>query len=111
MNRSTDYSRADYLDYYVHSHYQFGLATPLADYYQNYLDLEGGRELATLFGVNSIAADNISELRFDSVEDYLLSDVIREIGPAAGADEERFVDRKICQSFSMDVLLDTRVYL
>lgn len=110
MYRSADYSRADYLDYYVHSHYQFGLATPLADYYQNYLDLEGGRELATLFGVNSIDADNISELRFDSVEDYLFSDVIREVGPAAGADEERFVDRKICQSFSMDVLLDTRVY-
>lgn len=110
MYRHADYSRADYLDYYVHSHYQFGLATPLADYYQNYLDLEGGRELAVLFGVNSIDADNISELHFDSVEDYLFSDVIREIGPAAIADEEHFVNRKICQSFSMDVLLDTRVY-
>jgi hypothetical protein len=108
MYRRDDYSRADYLDYYVHSHYQFGLASPLADYYQNYLDLEGGRELAQLFGLNSIEADNISELRFDSVEDYLYSDIIRKIGPAASADEELFVNRKLCQSFSMDVLLDTR---
>ena len=110
MYRRRDYSRADYLDYYVHSHYQFGLVTPLADYYQNYLDQEGGRELAELFGVSAMAADNISELRFNNVEDYIFSDVIREIGPAAGADEELFVDRRICQSFSMDVLQDTRDY-
>jgi hypothetical protein len=108
MYRRDDYSRADYLDYYVHSHYQFGLASPLADYYQNYLDLEGGRELAQLFGLDCIEADSISELRFDSVQDYLYSDIIREIGPKASADEELFVNREICQSFSMDVLLDTR---
>jgi hypothetical protein len=110
MYRRQDYNRADYLDYYVHSHYQFGVATPLADYYQYYLDQEGGQNLAELFGVKAMAADNISELRFDKVEDYLFSDVIREVGPAAGADEELFVDREICQSFSMDVLLDTRIY-
>ena len=38
MYRHTDFSRADYLDYYVHIHSRFGLASPLADYYQNYLD-------------------------------------------------------------------------
>lgn len=110
MVRRADYSRADYLDYYVHSHYQFGLATPLADYYQNYLDHKGGRELVELFGINAMAADNISELRFDNVEDYLSSDVVREIAPAAEADEKLFVNRAVCQSFTMDVLLDTRVY-
>jgi hypothetical protein len=108
MYRRANFLRADYLDYYVHSHSRFGLASPLADYYQNYLDQEGGRELAQLFGLNSLEADSISELRFDSVQDYLYSDIIREIGPKAAADEELFVDRKRCQSFSMDVLLDTR---
>lgn len=110
MYRRGDYSRADYLDYYVHSHYQFGVVTPLADYYQNYLDQEGGRELAALFGIQPMAADNISELRFDNLEDYLFSDAIREIAPAAEADEKCFVDRAVCQSFTMDVLCDTRVY-
>jgi hypothetical protein len=110
MYRLGRFSRSDYLDYYVHSHYRFGVATPLADYYQNYLDAQAGRELAQVFGVNSLEADNISELRFDSVETYLFSDIIREVGPAASADEALFVDRERCQSFSMDVLLDTGIY-
>lgn len=110
MFRGEDYSRADYLDYYIHSHYRFGVATPLADYYQNYLDQEGGRELAVLFGVNALDADNISELRFECLEDYLFSDVIGEIAPEAAADEELFVNRDRCQSFSMDVILDSRPY-
>ncbi len=108
MYRRTDFSRADYLDYYVHSHSRFGLASPLADYYQNYLDEDAGRVLAQLFGLNFVEADSISELRFENVEDYLHSDIIREIGPQASADEALFVNRLRCQSFSMDVLLDTR---
>lgn len=110
MYRRPDYSCSDYLDYYVHSHYRFGLATPLADYVQNYLDAQGGREFAALCGIETLDADNISELRFDTVEEYLSSDVIREVGPAASEDEELFVDRRRCQSFSMDVVLDTRDY-
>jgi hypothetical protein len=108
MVRRADFSYADYLDYYVHSHSQFGLASPLADYYQNYLDHEAGQDMARLFGFNAVEADSISELRFDRVEDYLYSDTIRQIGPQASADEELFVDRLRSQSFSMDVLLDTR---
>jgi hypothetical protein len=107
MYRRADFSRADYLDYYVHRHSRFGLASPLADYYQNYLDEDGGQALAQQFGLNCLAADSISELRFASVEDYLYSDIVREIGPQASADEELFVNRPRCQSFSMDVVLDT----
>jgi hypothetical protein len=110
MYRRPDYGRSDYLDYYVHSHCRFGLATPLADYFQNYLDPEGARELAALCGIGTLDADNISELRFDSVEDYLSSAVIREVGPAAAEDETLFVDRARCQGFSMNVLQDTRDY-
>jgi hypothetical protein len=108
MVRRADFSHADYLDYYVHSHSRFGLASALADYYQNYLDHEAGEDMARLFGFNPVEADSISELRFDRVEDYLYSDPIRQIGPQASADEELFVDRLRSQSFSMDVLLDTR---
>ncbi len=110
MYRLPHFTRADYLDYYVHSHSRFGVATPLADYYQNYLDQEASRELAKQFGVNPVEADSISELRFESVEAYLFSDIVRQIGPAASDDEKLFVNRPLCQSFSMDVLLDTRTY-
>ncbi len=110
MYRREDFNRADYLDYYTNSHYQFGIATPLADYYQNYVDIESSAELAKLLGVQAIAADNISELRFDNIETYLFSDTIREVGPAAAIDEAKFVNRDVCQSFSMDVHTDTRHY-
>lgn len=110
MYRRDDYSRSDYLDYYTHHHYQFGVKTPLADYYQNYINPDTTQALASLFGLKPIEADNISELRFDDLEKYLFSDVIREVGPEASLDEEKFVNRAISRSFSMGVLLDTRQY-
>lgn len=110
MYRRDDYSRSDYLDYYVHSHYQFGVTTPLADYYHNYIAPGDTQALASQLGIHPIKADNISELRFDDLEKYLFSDAVREIGPKATADEEKFVNREISRSFSMDVLLDTRQY-
>ena len=110
MVRRHDFSQADYLDYYVHSHSRFGVATPLADYYQNYIDAQAGVRLAEALGLKPVIADSISELRFLRLEDYLSSDVIAEIGPAASVDEERFVDRVASQSFTMDVVQDTRAY-
>jgi hypothetical protein len=107
MRRRADFSRADYFDYYTHHHYRFGVATPLADYYQGYADPEGTAAWAERLGVRAIPADNLSELRFDDVAAYLGSDVIAEVGPAAAADEEGFVDRASSVSFSMRVLLDT----
>lgn len=107
MVRKKGYSRADYLDYYSNSHYRFGVATPLADYYQNYIDEQATTAAAGLFGFQPVAADNFSELRFDDINAYLHSAVTQEVGPAAGADEALFVDRKKCQSFSMDVLFDS----
>ena len=77
MYRREDFNRADYMDYYINNHYQFGVATPLADYYQNYVDFEGSAALAELLGVQAIAADNISELRFDKIDAYVFSDTIR----------------------------------
>jgi hypothetical protein len=61
MYRRADFNHADYLDYYSNQHYRFGIATPLADYYQNYIDLEGSAETAGYFGLQPIVADNISE--------------------------------------------------
>lgn len=110
MARRQDFSQADYLDYYVHSHSRFGVASPLADYYQNYIDARAGVRLAGMLGLKPVIAESISELRFLRLEDYLSSDVIAEIGPAASVDEERFVDRAASQSFTMDVVQDTREY-
>ncbi len=110
MVRRQDFSQADYLDYYVHSHSRFGVATPLADYYQNYIDAPAGVRLAEVFGLKPVIAHSISELRFLRLKDYLSSDVVAEIGPAASVDEERFVDRPASQSFTMDVVQDTRDY-
>jgi len=110
MYRLAHFTRADYLDYYVHHHARFGTVTPLSDYFQNYLDLEASRDLAKQFAMRPLEADSISELRFNSAEAYMSSDIIRDVGPAATADEERFVDRARGQGFSMEVLLDTRVY-
>lgn len=110
MYRRQDFSRADYMDYYCNSHYRFGIASPLAEYHQNYVDIESSTEISQIFDFQIVKADNISELRFDDIDAYLFSDVIRKVGPAAAIDEEKFVNRSICQSFSMDVLLDTRDY-
>ena len=60
MYRRDDYSSSDYLDYYPHHHYQFGVTTPLADYYQNYINPDTTQALASLFGLQAIEADNIS---------------------------------------------------
>lgn len=51
-----------------------------------------------------------TELRFDDIDKYVFSDTIRDIATAAAIDEAKFVNRNICQSFSMDVILDTRHY-
>lgn len=111
MFRRAEFNQADYKDYYINIHAQFGVGSPLADYYQNYVEAEASVTLADSLGVQAITADSVSELRFDDIEAYMFSDlVVKEVGPAATADAAIFVELAKCQSFSMDVLLDTRRY-
>lgn len=107
MYRREDFGRADYLDYYTHHHYQFGIKTPLIDYYQTYISHESTAELADLLGVNAIDAENISEMHLDSMDAFLSTDVMAEIGPAAAEDEARFVDRGNSTSFTMEVIYNS----
>ncbi|MFK7974678.1 MAG: hypothetical protein AB8C02_00990 [Halioglobus sp.] len=109
MARAKHFSPSDYLDYYMNSHYRFGVVTPLANYIQNYVDAPTTTALASRLGMQAITFDNFSELQFDDINAYLQCDAILEAGPAASRDEALFVDRKQCQSFSMDVVFDSRV--
>ncbi len=107
MRRREDFSRTDYLDYYVHHHYHFGMDTPLVDYYQTYICNPSSMELAALLGVKAVVADNISELHLDSMEAFLGSNVMMDLGPAAAEDEAKFVDRENSTSFTLQVLQQT----
>ncbi|MCB1674724.1 MAG: EthD domain-containing protein [Halioglobus sp.] len=104
MYRRKNFSRADYLDYYAHHHYRFGMETPGVDYYQTYVCPESCAALAKLLGLEAIAADSVSELHFDDIDAFLASGVMEELGPRAVADEERFVDRGRSTSFTMTVI-------
>ncbi len=104
MYRREDFGRADYLDYYTHHHYQFGIKTPLIDYYQTYIGHESTLELADFLGLKAIDAENISEMHLDSMDAFLSTDVMADIGPAAAEDEARFVDRANSTSFTMEVI-------
>ena len=104
MYRREDFGRADYLDYYTHHHYQFGIKTPLIDYYQTYISHESTIELSNLLSINAIDAENISEMHLDNMKGFLSTDVMAEIGPMAAEDEARFVDRANSTSFTMKVI-------
>lgn len=107
MFRAGHYSPSDYLDYYMNSHARFGVVTPLANYLQNYTDAHTTQALAGRFGMQPVLADNVSELHFDNINTYLSCPEIVEAGPAASLDEELFVDRARCQSFSMNVVFNS----
>lgn len=107
MERRADFSHADYLDYYANHHCRFGLASPLADYLQNYVEPVTTQALANQLGLAPLTASSVSELRFDDVEAYLYSPPVLAIVEAAAEDEASFVDRDLSVSFSMNVLLQT----
>lgn len=109
MYRREDFGRADYLDYYTHHHYQFGIKTPLIDYYQTYISHESTVELADMLGINAIDAENISEMHLDSMDAFIEAAIVADPGLAQGAaeDEERFVDRENSTSFTMDVVYNS----
>lgn len=109
MVKADHFSSSDYLDYYMNSHYRFGIVTPLANYVQNYIDAESTAEFAAQLGMKGLPFDNFSELQFADINEYLRCEAILEAGPAASQDETLFVNRERCQSFSMDVVFDSQV--
>lgn len=106
MVRNPDFSVADYNDYYSNFHCRFGFHTPaIAGYSQNYIDQEASEGYAQSLGLDARQVTSISEMKLPSLETFLASPAMAELGPPAAADEERFVDRANSVSFCSEVVL------
>lgn len=106
MVRNPAFSAADYNDYYANFHCRFGLHTPAIEgYSQNYIDPAASAEFALSLGLKTRAVTSISEMKLPSVEAFLASSAMAELGPPAAADEARFVDRASSVSFCSQVVL------
>lgn len=104
MKRKEGFSRADYLDYYANSHFNFGMQTNGITYIQNYIDTAASEQIAENLGANSTNFDSVSEMRFSSINDFFSNNSVDSIGEQATQDELRFVDRDnsemvCCESF------------
>ena len=94
MRRKAHTTRADYLDYYFHSHSRFGLMTPnISGYTQFHVDPELSIQAATRLGLGSTRCDSVSELHLDSLESFFAGIGDGRLGAEAAADEATFVDR------------------
>lgn len=105
MQKKAGFRRADYLDYYMNSHYQFGIATPGIDYYQTYRDAEFSAELAQRWHVAVCPAENVSEMHMNDIDEVAADSVTVEVGRRAIADEEVFVDRASSRMFTMALIV------
>ena len=105
MQRRATFSQADYLDYYTHHHFGFGIVTPNIDgYSQTYIDSIASEEINAQLGFNHCPFDSISTMYMNSLDDFLNSDAIAIIGPGAIYDEEKFVDRDGSMMFMSQAL-------
>lgn len=101
MVKRDDFSRTDYLDYYVNRHATFGLETPHIDYYQTYIDEQASNSFASEFGIQAVQAINVSEMHIEDLPQFLNSGVFEDLGPKAIEDEMRFVDRENSVMFTL----------
>lgn len=111
MYPRADFLAVDYLDYYVNRHVQFGLDTPLIDYYQTYIDRAASKTCADNFNVPALDAINVSEMHIESMPEFLNSGVFEDIGPQAIADEETFVDRARSSMVSLRLIACSEHYV
>jgi hypothetical protein len=106
MRRREDFSGADYIDYYGHYHSHFGMITPgIEGYRQNLVDPEHSRRLAGETGLGWREVTSVSEMELSTMDHFLNSAAIAEVGPQAALDESRFVDRAASVMFTSRVLL------
>jgi hypothetical protein len=105
MLRREDFSTADYMDYYSNFHCRFGFHTPAIEgYSQNDIDLVASAEIASELGLGFREVTSLSELKMPSIEGFLASPAMAELGGPAEEDELRFVDRDSSISFSSEVV-------
>ena len=104
MRRRTGLSHAEYLKHYLEVHSEFGLKTPgIVGYLQLHVDLEASRRAAAAAGFGVWSVDSVSQLCFESVEEFIAAVSTSKVGPAAVADERTFVDRSHSFDFISDV--------
>ena len=106
MVRRADFSPADYSDYYLHYHKRFGMITPgIEGYSQNIIDQPSSKNLCRKAGLGFYEVTSISEMQMRDIDTFLRSPAMAEIGPEAGEDETRFVDRAASVMFCSSVVL------
>ncbi len=106
MRRRARTTSDQYLEHYVNHHAKFGLRTPgIEGYVQFHIDAAKSRALATISGLGLWAADSVSELHVESVDTMLAGFASAPtLADEAGADEERFVDRRNSVMFTSEVV-------
>jgi hypothetical protein len=107
MKRRTNLCRADYFDYYMNSHYRFGMQTRGIGYTQNYVDSEESARLAQEAGFQLLDCDSVSEMHFYSVEQFKALNTVAEMAQAAAEDEERFVERSASSMICLEPITTT----
>jgi len=106
MVRRADFSPADYCDYYLHHHKRFGMITPgIEAYSQNVIDQPSSKKLCQKSGLGFYEVTSISEMQMRDIDTFISSPAMAEIGPEAGEDEARFVDRAASVMFCSSVVL------
>ena len=105
MLKRSEFSTADYMDYYARYHSNFGIHTPgIAGYSQNDVDPEGSRLLATTLGLGYRNVTSISELKLASMSAFVANPGVMALAEPAALDEARFVDREQSIMFSSEVI-------
>jgi hypothetical protein len=106
MLKRPEFCVADYNDYYSNFHSRMGLHTPaITGYSQNYIDQSASTALASKLGLSCREVTSISELKMPSLEGFLASPAMADLGQPAAEDEARFVDRQNSVAFCSKVVL------
>jgi hypothetical protein len=106
MRRKAGTTRDRYIDYYFHHHSGFGFRTPgIVGYTQFHVDPTASSLACRRLNLGVCAADSVSELCMNSVQEFFGALRDESLGREAGADEELFVDRVNSVSFCTNTRL------
>jgi len=98
MRRKAGVSRDDYFDHYFHRHSKFAFHLKgIKAYTQVHVDLEASNELSAALGFGLRDVDSVTELTFDSVNEFFAG--VEPRAAEASDDELLFVDRERSVSF------------
>ena len=98
MRRKDGVSRDDYFDHYFHRHSEFAFHLKgIKAYTQVHVDIEASNELSAALGFGLRDVDSVTELTFDSVNEFFAG--VEPRAAEASEDELLFVDREHSVSF------------